>query len=248
MDTLKKISAPLIIALIGLFVLIWGTIGGQPPLFKFGAFIFLIVGVIAILSSMDVFSKQIRMVILLALVALSVALGWLDYAAIKDPLDFQKEKNRRYQYVIQNLKDLRQIEIAYKSQYGRYLGDIDSLVEFVNNDSLLVIKQNGTVPDGMTLIQAIDSNHVTIDTSKVPAAITIFDAKYLADRKVPFSLDSLAYVPFTYSKFLAEAAIIERGKVKVPVFLITDTEPFSKNEVLMVGSLVDPSTSGNWGE
>jgi len=248
MDILKKIYVPLIIAAIGLLILIMGAMGGQPGLLMFGAFIIFVVGILAMLSALDVFNKQIRTVILFSLVGLTAVLAWLDYKSIKDPLDFQKEKNRRYQYVIQNLKDLRQAEIAYKSQYGRFVGDIDSLLEFINNDSLLVIKQNGNVPDGMTLIQAIDSNHVTIDTSKVPAAITIFDEKYLTDRKVPFSLDSLQYVPFTYSKFLVEASVIERGKVKVPVFLITDTEPYSKAEVLMVGSLVDPSTSGNWGE
>ena len=248
MEVLKKIYISLIITVIGLFLLIWGFINNQLPLFNLAAAIISVVGIIATLSSIDVFSKKNRSAILFGLIGISLVLTYLNYKAIKNPLDFQEEKNRRYQYVIQNLKDLRQAELAYKSQYGKYIGDIDSLIEFIKTDSLLVIKQNGTVPDGMTLIQAVDSGHVFIDTTKVPAAINIFDEKYLLERKVPFSLDSLNYVPFTYSKFLVEATIIERGKVKVPVFLITDTQPFSELEVLMVGSLVDPTTSGNWGE
>ncbi|MBD77736.1 MAG: hypothetical protein CL840_02190 [Crocinitomicaceae bacterium] len=232
----------------GLALIIYGFANDQLPLFMLGAFAFLIVGVIATLSSLDIFSKGVRTIILFVMMAFSVVLIWLDYKAIKDPLDFQKEKQRRYQYVIQNLKDLRQAQMAYKSQYGKYLGSMDSLMDFINNDSILLIVSNGTVPDGMTQTQAIDSGYLAIDTSKAPAATTIFDQKYLSDRKVPFSLDSLAYVPFSTSMFTVEASIIERGKVKVPVFLITDAAPYDEMDVMMVGSLVDPTTAGNWGE
>jgi hypothetical protein len=248
MDILKKIYAPLIISVIGLVFVLYGFANTQPPLFMLGAFAFLVAGVIAILSSLDIFSKMIRTVILIGLAVVSLGLTWLDYKAIKDPLDFQKEKNFKYAYVIQNLKDLRQAQMAYKDRYGKYAGEIGALMKFVKYDSVITVKIDGTVPDGMTREMAIDSGIVTLDTSKIPAGIHIFNEKYLSERKVPFNMDSLPYVPFTQELFKVEASVIERGKVKVPVFLITDTKPFDPYDVLMVGSLTDPSTAGNWGE
>jgi hypothetical protein len=178
----------------------------------------------------------------------SLALTWLNYKAIKDPLDFQKEKNRRYAYVIQNLKYLRQAQLAYKDRYGKYAGEIGALMKFVKYDSVIVVKTDGTVPDGLTREQAIDSGIVTLDTTKIPTADYIYDDKYLDDRKVPFNMDSLAYVPFTSTLFKVESGVIERGKVKVAVFQITDAAPYDPNDVLVVGSLTDPTTAGNWGE
>ena len=118
MEVLKKIYISLIITVIGLFLLIWGFINDQLPLFNLAAAIISVVGIIATLSSIDVFSKKNRSAILFGLIGISLVLTYLNYKAIKDPLDFQEEKNRRYQYVIQNLKDLRQAELAYKNGYS----------------------------------------------------------------------------------------------------------------------------------
>lgn len=248
MENIKRAAAPILLALIGLTVVIYGFANTQPPLFMLGAFAFLVAGIISILSAMDMFNKTIRTGIFAVLVVFSLVLTWLDFKAIKDPMDFEKEKTRRYTYVIQNLKDLREAQMAYKTRFGKFAGGIDSLVDFIKNDSVLVIVSDGTVPDGFTKEQAIDSGYVTIDTNKVAAGYSIFNESYLLGRKVPFNMDSLGYVPFTGVPFDCEAGIIERSKVKVPVFLISDAAPFDKTDVMMVGSMTDPTTSGNWGE
>lgn len=248
MDTLKKIMWPLIFILLGLILLSYSVSSGQNSLFLMASLAVLSVGIIAAVSTMDLLNKTMRTALVAVLALASLGLSWLDYKVIKDPLEFTKERNYRYTYVIQNLKDIRQAQMGYKTKYGKFAGEVGQLVKFLKSDTILQIKTNGTVPDGFTLQQALDSGRVTKDTFNVPAAEFVFNDKYLSDRKVPFVFDSLAYVPFTRSLFKVESGVIERGKVKVPVFLVTDSEPYDKNMVLMVGSLTEPTTSGNWGE
>lgn len=248
MEFIKKTYWALIFVIAGFIFLFFGFSNDQTPLFKLASAIFIISGIVAMLSTLDLLSKSLRMVVLVGLMIISLGLTWLDYKAIKDPLDFQKERDYRYSFVIENLKDIREAQSSYKNVYGKYCGDIDTLLYFVQYDSMPVIKSTGNVPDTLTLSQALEQGIVKMDTSFAPAFNTIFNEKYLSERKGEFKLDSLAYVPFTSSKFSLEAGFIERGKVKVPVFLCMDSEPFDRSKVLQVGSMEDPTTSGNWGE
>ncbi len=245
---LKNAVAPIVLALAGLIILIFGLTNNQTGLFNLGGTVILVSGVIATLSAMDFFSKSIRNIILIALGVIALVLVYVDYKAIKDPLDFQAEKNRRYAHVIQNLKDIREVEMKYKSKYGKFTGSFDTLMQFIKSDSLLVIKSIGTAPDSLNEAQALEQGFIKRDTTYVPVDESVFNDEYLAERKVPFKLDSLPYVPFTNMAFEIQAGFVERGRVKVPVFLVVDAAPFDQYDVLQVGSMKDPSTSGNWGE
>ena len=245
---LKNAIAPIVLALAGLAIVIFGLTNNQTGLFNLGGAAILIAGIIATLSAMDFFSKQIRMVILIVLAVISLALTYVDYKAIRDPLDFQAEKDRRYSHVIQNLKDIREVQMKYKSKYGVFTGSLDTMMQFLKSDSLLVVKSIGTAPDSLNEAQALEQGFIKRDTTFIPAGTSIFNEEYLAERKVPFDLDSLPYVPFTSMAFEMQAGFVERGRVKVPVFMVVDAAPFDKYDVLQVGSMSDPSTTGNWGE
>ncbi len=245
---LKNAIAPIVLAAAGLLIVIFGLTNNQTGLFNLGGAAILISGVIATMSAMDIFTKQIRGIILIVLAVVSLALTYVDYKAIKDPLDFQAEKDRRYAHVIQNLKDIREVQMKYKSKYGKFTSTFDTLMNFIKNDSLLVIKSVGTVPDTLTEAQALEQGILTRDTTKVAAGTSIFNEEYLAERKVPFKMDSIPYVPFTNMSFDMNAGFVERGRVKVPVFQVVDAAPFDQYDVLKVGSMKDPSTAGNWGE
>ena len=248
MDFIKKTYWALFFILIGIIFLIFGITNDQTPLFKLGAGVFIIAGSIAMMSTLDVLNKSLRMGALALLVIVSLGLTWLDYKAIKDPMDFQKERDYRYGFVIQKLKDIGEVQTSYKNVYNKYCADIDSLLYFVKYDSLPVIRSTGIVPDTLTLAQALERGIVKMDTTFAPASESIFNDKYLSERKGPLKIDSLIFVPFTTEKFALEAGFIERGKVRVPVFLCSDSKPYDKRKVLMVGSMDDPTTSGNWGE
>jgi hypothetical protein len=248
MDFIKKTGSSLALTAFGLLMLIYGIINNQNFLFIASSIAIISGSIIILLSALDKVNGMLRNVLVGVLFVMSASFGWMDYMSIKEPLDFMKEKEKRYARVIQSLKDIREVQLAYRSAYGKYLGSADSLYDFLNNDSLPVIKSFGTVPDTLTELEALERGILKRDTVFAKASETVFSEKYMKERKFPLVLDSIIYVPFTRSKFLIEAAIIERGKVKVPVFQAIDSAPFDKYDILQVGSLAEPSTAGNWGE
>lgn len=248
MEFVKKTLSSLILTTFGILLLVYGVSSEQNIYFISASLAIAGGSVVAILSALDKIDDKRRNAIVALLLIFSVGFAWADFNSIKEPLDFMKEKQRRYARVIQSLKDIREIQLAYRGAYGKYLGSADSLFDFLRYDSLPVIKSFGTVPDSLSEQQALERGILRRDTVFAPASESVFSDKYSKERKFPFVLDSVIFVPFTREKFLIAASVIERGKVKVPVFEATDGAPFDPKDILKVGSLTEPSTSGNWGE
>jgi hypothetical protein len=171
-------------------------------------------------------------IIRIALGVVIVVFAYLIFKGINEPIQFNKEKKYRYSFVIQKLKDLRTAQSAYKSVKGHYTNNYDSLLTFVKQDSFILVKQIGN-PDDTTAVIVRDTSYLSVK-----------DSLYVDG----YIVDSLPYVPFTNgaNKFKMEAGEIEKGKVKVKVFEITDTKPFDENQILKVGSMTEPSNAGNW--
>lgn len=244
---MKKYILPGILVLIGLVLVINGLTTEQNGAFMLGAFGVLIAGAVSLVSTIVQLSKMLRLVISIAMVLIVVGLAYADYMSIKVPIEFQNEKERRYEHVIQRLKDIRTAELAFKAKYQRYQGDMDSLVAFVETDSLLFIKAIGEVPDTMTLEAAIKAGIASRDTIYVNAMDSLFGSQDPKERVHPFHVDSMAVVPFTGGQqFALDAGSVKRSSVDVPVFQATDSKPFDTRDVLQVGSMSDPKTNGNW--
>ena len=139
----------------------------------------------------------------------------------------------------------------FKSQKGKYAANFPELENFLNNDSLVIIKAIGNVPDTLTEAEAVEQGIVIRDTNLVPA-ISIFDG-------MDVIVDSLKYVPFSDDKtFKMQAGMIEKNKVNVSVFeasakledvyrgLETQNENVDLEDEIKVGSMTEPITSGNW--
>ena len=191
-----------------------------------------------------------------------IILAWLVYRSPISLKDFQEEANFRKSAVIQDLKDIRTAQIAFKDKYRVYAGDFNSLMSFVKNDSLAVVKAVGETPDSLTEDQALMEGIITRDTIFVPVYQTIYNQDYLdsRDSRFPFDLEKLSLVPFSDETFSIESGNIEKGKVVVQVFEVSTTfgtflnglEATNKgidlDNTLRVGSMSDASINGNWGE
>ncbi|HIA11863.1 MAG TPA: hypothetical protein EYN69_07295 [Flavobacteriales bacterium] len=188
-------------------------------------------------------------------------LSFLVYQSIAGKIEFEEQTHDRRSAVIQNLKDIRTAQMAYKSVNDRYAKDFEQLLDFVKHDSFPMIKAEGMVPDTMSESQAVLLGLVTRDTSYVSVKDSIFSPRYLRDHLMAFYIDSLPYIPFGNGvKFDFNAGFVEKGKVRVSVFAVfaafehvyrgidTSNEAIDLGEGLQVGSMEDPSTSGNWGE
>ena len=190
-----------------------------------------------------------------------VGLSYLVYNSITGKIAFEDETKRRRDIVIERLEDIRIAQLAYKSANEKYAKNFDQLLDFVKQDSFQVIKALGTVPDTLTDSAAVEMGIVTRDTVFLSVKDSIYSKSYLKDHKVAFYIDSLPYIPFGGgSVFDIDAGEVEKGKVNVQVFevfarykhiylgLDTENESIDIEDGLKVGSMDEPSTSGNWGE
>ncbi|MRT92685.1 hypothetical protein [Ancylomarina sp. 16SWW S1-10-2] len=147
-----------------------------------------------------------------------VAFGYLAYQSIMKPIEFGKIKTERYAKIINQLKDIRKAENAYKDVNNKYTGSFDTLISFIKTDSMPMVKSIGSLSDeqieaGMTEKEAVKKGFITRDTVMVSALTTTFNANY--------DIESLRYVPTTkeQSEFTLAAGIIVTGSnVTVQVF------------------------------
>lgn len=191
-----------------------------------------------------------------------IILAWLVYRSPISLKEFQEETNYRKSAVIQDLKDIRTAQIAFKDKYRVYASDFNSLLSFVKNDSLAVVKAIGETPDSLTEDQALLAGIISRDTVFVPVYQTIYNQDYLdtRDSRFPFDLEMLSMVPFSDETFSIESGNIEKGKVVVQVFEVSTTfgtflngldatnKGIDLDNTLRVGSMSDASINGNWGE
>tara|TARA_B100001939_G_scaffold155578_1_gene134400 strand:- start:1772 stop:2389 length:618 start_codon:yes stop_codon:yes gene_type:complete len=203
-----------------------------------------------------------RKTIQLLLWPVIIILAWLVYRSPISLKEFQEETNYRKSAVIQDLKDIRTAQIAFKDKYRVYAGDFNSLLSFVKNDSLAVVKAIGETPDSLTEDQALLAGIISRDTVFVPVYQTIYNQDYLdtRDSRFPFDLEKLSMVPFSDETFNIESGNIEKGKVVVQVFEVSTTfgtflngldatnKGIDLDNTLRVGSMSDASINGNWGE
>ena len=203
-----------------------------------------------------------RKTIQLILWPVIIILAWLVYRSPISLKEFQEETNFRKSAVVQDLKDIRTAQIAFKDKYRVYAGDFNSLLSFVKNDSLAVVKAIGETPDSLTESEALTAGIISRDTVFVPAYQSIFNQDYLdtRDKRFPFDLDKLPTVPFSEQMFSLEAGNIEKGKVVVQVFEVSTTystflngldatnKGIDLNNIIRVGSMSEVSINGNWGE
>lgn len=250
-EIFSKFAPPVILGLISIVILILWQATDQNSVFMFGGLALLIISAILLLNTLGFITNKLSGILSIVLVLVSVGLVSMNYKSINDPILFLKEKERRYTHVIQRLKDIREAEVAYKKKYKKYTNSFDTLVDFLQNDSLFVIKKFGSVPDSLTEAEAIEQGIYRLDTTLVPSSSEIFNKTYLSTRSKGTSLvlDSLPYVPFTTEKFELKTSSLERGSgITVNVFECKDSAPFDKKDVMKVGSLTDPTTAGNWKE
>ena len=203
-------------------------------------------------------AKQIALI----LIPLNIILAYFVYNSINSEVEFQQVAKVRIAENVQKLKDLRQVQIAYKKVNNNYSNNFESLIDFLENDSMAIVKAIGETPDTLTDVQALDLGIISRDTSYVLAKETVFDETYLSSRNAQFSLDlsALTNVPHSDQNYSVDAGMVEKGKVVVQVFEISTTyaavfsgldaenKSFELGNLLKVGSMDEASLNGNWGE
>ena len=203
-------------------------------------------------------AKQIALI----LIPLNIILAYFVFNSIDSEIEFQEVAKVRITENVQKLKDLRQVQIAYKKVNHTYANNFESLLDFLENDSMVIVKAIGETPDSLTDAQAFKLGIISRDTAYVLAKETVFDEAYLSSRneKYPLNLTVLTNIPHSEELYSVDAGMVEKGKVAVQVFEISTTysavftgldaknKSYQLDALLKVGSMDEASLNGNWGE
>ena len=170
----------------------------------------------------------------LILPAIIVALAYAIVASILKPVNFNKEVDYRSEVAVQRLKDIRTLQVAYKSVNNKFCSTVDSLKDFYNNGQMEVIMQVGSQDDSLAVAHtdavkkanrkitpnelyqmylAGDKNLVFSVANKIPVKDTLFNGRD------DFNIDSLKFIPFSGKSPVQMEAITKLvSGVQVPLF------------------------------
>ncbi|MBN2667842.1 MAG: hypothetical protein JXR60_01325 [Bacteroidales bacterium] len=114
-------------------------------------------------------TKRLVFLLNLGLVFVAELLAYFLIWGIQEPIDFAKERDHRYEFVIKNLIDIRKAQEAYKDEKGVFANNFDDLINFVKYDSMTVVRKLGSLPDSLGEAGAMERG-MTI--AKLPETIT----------------------------------------------------------------------------
>jgi hypothetical protein len=199
--------------------------------------------------------KKIFTIIILPIII--IGLVYAIWHSIQEPIEFGKLRSQREQVGIERLKDIRTLEVAFKSRYGRFTASIDTLIDFYKNGQITIIKRIGSMDDSLAVAQ----KQVRRDSIKINVRDTIL-------KRESFNPDSLRIIPFSGGQPIQMKAVIKSvSGVDVPLFeatmpfksilqglnkqliinLVCEREENGRYPGLRVGSIDSPNNNaGNW--
>ena len=78
-------------------------------------------------------------------------LVYLNVKSISEPVQFKKHREYRESVAIQRLKDIRELQVAFKNVNARYSSTIDSLKMFYNEGKMKITLQVGSKDDSLAM-------------------------------------------------------------------------------------------------
>ena len=193
-------------------------------------------------------TKIISLVMLVVWVALAVFL----IRSIKSSIDEKKRIASSEAKIIEQLKMIRDAEIAYMQVNGQYTSDWDKLISFIDTGSFYLTERSETI---ITLPYGKDSIVVNIDTL---GTRPVMDSLFSAKKWPRFNLETFSYVPGVTppTQFDVWADKITKAGLLVNAIEVKNPKPvdpsrdedseYNTRKPLRFGSRTSVTTAGNW--
>lgn len=210
--------------------------------------------------------QSMKLVIQLVLWIVIIFLGYLVFNSVYEPIQFNKIKEKRYAKVIENLKDIREAEMAHRTVTGRFEGNWDSLVRFIDTAQFTLTQRRDT-----TILDEEYRKLYGVDKYKEVVVIDTLGYRSVKDSLFGNSdrYKTMMNVPIqgVDAKFELEAGTLDKNGAQIPVFeakvakaailhdqdrdlVLQENEVVSVDNVngpyISVGSMEEVKTSGNW--
>ena len=211
--------------------------------------------------------KKAKPVIMIVLWVLIGYLAYSTFMSVYGEIKFNKLKDRRYSEVITNLIDIRDAQLAHRTVTGKFQGNWDDLVKFIDTAQFtLTQRRDSSVLDveqtrrfgGVEMYKDI----VITDTL---GFVAVKDSLFGADPRYRTMMNIPSAEPG--AKFELKAGFLEQNGMQIPVFearapksvILFDQDKnlvSKENEVvsvdgvngdaITVGSMEEVNTNGNW--
>ncbi len=209
---------------------------------------------------------KIKWLINLTLILISLFLGYKIYNSIYEPVRFNTIKVKRYQKVVDHLKDIREAELAHREVTGDYTASFDSLVKFIDTAKFVITQQRDSSYKYFDKAYGIEKDKDTVIIDTLGFA-SVKDSLFKNDNRYK----EMMWVPIPgrekQVKFELKKGYLRKSNVKLPVFVARvdkaevlydqpkDLVAQEKNirstkeingPYIQVGSLDEVNDSGNW--
>jgi len=204
---------------------------------------------------------NLRWIPSIMLLSLAVFLGFKIYNGIMEPIEFGKDKVKKFAPVVENLKIIRDAEVKFFEKYGKYTKDKALLIKFVEEAKLALTEKRTVIEKlnrGGGII--IDVEKRITDTIGYEPVLKYFEGRNFKNMfKVPgvegaeFELEIgevekvQGLVVPTFMARTPKKNILEgmsESLVKQELEVIQTDQ--IKGEYISVGSLEEVTTGGNW--
>lgn len=151
--------------------------------------------------------KKLFTIFLLPVCAL--ALAYFIFMSITKPVKFNAEQSAREKVAIERLKDIRTLQVTYKSAYNHYAPTMDTLIDFYKNGKITIVKQIGSMDDSAAVAKKL----VRRENIDIMVKDTLFN-----DRP-DFDVEALRYIPFSEEDTVIMSTVVKVvSGVDVPLF------------------------------
>ena len=187
-------------------------------------------------------NKTLKTILSIVLALVCVFLVYKIYDGVMQPVRFEKDVNARKKVAIQQLKDIRDLQVAYKGVNDRFTASFDTLKDFYKNGQMVVLMQVGSKDDSLAvahtndvkkaykgkitdaelykLYQQGDKNLVFSVQNKIAVKDTLFRSRK------DFDIDNIDKIPFAVGEYGAaevqniqmDAIVKKVSGVDVPLF------------------------------
>ena len=177
----------------------------------------------------SILKKVLTYLILPACIA---GLAYALVASIMEPVHFEKHREYRKGIAVQRLKDIRELQVAYKNVNGKYTADVDSLIMFYKDGKMKVVMQIGSQDDSVAVAntKALKKRKPRIKPEemlklyneeqslvfKIENEVAVRDT--LFNDREHFEVDSLAFIPFCGDSIIMASTVKKVSGVNVPLF------------------------------
>ena len=207
-----------------------------------------------------------KLVIQLLLWVVILFLGYMVFDAVYEPVQFNEVKEKRYRKVIGNLIDIRDAQLAYRDVTGKFTGDFDELIRFIDTAEFTLTQRRDTtvLDEEFKRIYKVDKyvEEVVVDTlgyASVKDSLFGDSDRYKTMMNVP--------IEGVDAKFELQAGTVTKNNTNIPVFeakvakeILLHDQPHDlvvqekqvvsvdqvNGEFIRVGSMEEVNTNGNW--